>query len=112
MILDKPIIFTYATIGKLRGLYGVRWNALIDTVLAAPEDHECVVAFIIMMSKLNDCVKCHPHSERIQAGCKQCSIARLARVRDEDKVLSVYADALAQVRAFQNFDDDAQCETA
>jgi hypothetical protein len=45
-------------------MHGAEWRALIDRVTSLPESHEEVLAFCLMMVRLNGCMACETDSTR------------------------------------------------
>lgn len=74
MYPDSEILFPARSIPELRDARpGQTWQKLIDTLSAAPETSEDVLAFSLMMIKLGNCLTCDLDSYRASLGCTQCA---------------------------------------
>ncbi|HLA44139.1 MAG TPA: hypothetical protein VJZ27_11920 [Aggregatilineales bacterium] len=101
MYSANEIMFPAYVIPDLRDSRGSVWNALIDRVTSLPETHEEVLAFMLMMIRLNGCMECETDSYRAMRGCGACALQMLRRYKapDED-LLAAYEVALRDIRKF------------
>jgi hypothetical protein len=101
MYAKNALLFPYNAIPFLRKLRGVEWQELVERVLTFPEAHEEVLAFSLMMIRLNGCLACETDSFRAMKGCDACSIQTLRRYKGTDRELLVlYRQALDDVRSY------------
>lgn len=101
MYTENELMFPHYAIPSLRNLRGPDWRALVDHVVALPEEHEETLAFMLMMIRLNGCMSCETDSYRAMRGCAGCALQTLRRFKGEDAdLLRCYAEALAAVRAY------------
>jgi hypothetical protein len=71
----------------LANLRGEEWRQLVDQVAALPETHPDVLAFCLMMIRLNACLGCVSGSYRFMRGCELCSQQTVARFQGTDEEL-------------------------
>jgi hypothetical protein len=100
MYTNNELMFPHYAIVRLRDARGAAWAALVDRVASLPETHEEVLAFMLMMIRLNGCLPCETDSYRAMRGCTMCSLQSLRRFKEPDEVLlSMYDKSLDDVRA-------------
>lgn len=99
MYTKNELMFPHYAISRLREARGEAWDALVNRVLSLPETHEEVLAFMLMMIRLNGCISCETDSYRAMRGCTMCSLQTLRRHKGPDaELLHMYEEALADVR--------------
>lgn len=81
---DAEMIFPPRVIPSLRNLRGEAWKTLIDQVLSQPESAPDVLAFSLMMIRLNACMSCHSDSYRAIRGCTGCAQQTVMRYKGSD----------------------------
>lgn len=95
------LLFPPRLIPDLKDLRGEKWRVLVEHVAALPESHPDVLAFCLMMIRLNGCLGCVSGSYRFMRGCELCSQQTVARYQGTDEeLLEMYERAredLAQV---------------
>jgi hypothetical protein len=102
MYTKNELMFPHYAIQHLRDARGEEWRALIDRVTSLPETHEEVLAFMLMMIRINGCLPCETDSYRAMRGCIMCTRQTLRRFKESDgELLQMYAEALGDVRAYQ-----------
>jgi hypothetical protein len=100
MYVNTEILYPNYVTPILRDLRGPEWRDLVDHVLSLPEDHAEVLAFVMMMMRLNGCMECETDSYRAMRGCAMCATQTLHRYKGSDKdLLKAYAKALADIEA-------------
>ena len=62
-------------------------EALVERIAALPETHPNVLAFCLMMIRLNACMGCVSGSYRFMRGCEACSQQTIARYQGTDEEL-------------------------
>jgi hypothetical protein len=87
MYPDSEILFPSRCIRQLAGLRGPVWDELIDYVVELPEDHECSLAFSMLMIKLSSCLTCDLDSYRASLGCTTCAKRTVTGFKGSDEVL-------------------------
>lgn len=103
MYTDNALLFPRHVISSLRSLRGEEWQELVDRVVDLPSCHEEVLAFMIMMVKLDGCLKCETDSYRAMRGCTSCAHQTLRRYKGTDADLTkLFNRALKDVREFAN----------
>lgn len=101
MYATNQIMFPPEVIHELSELRGSEWRGLIERVNGLPESHEEVLAFVLMMVRLNGCMECETDSYRAMRGCLACAQQTLRRSKaSDDELLTAYAAALEDVRSF------------
>jgi hypothetical protein len=97
----NEIMFPAYVIPQLRNLRGPEWQALIDRLLELPETHEEVLAFMLMMIRINGCMECETDSYRAMRGCDACAIQTLRRNKTPDaELMAAYQAALQDVQEY------------
>ncbi len=101
MYSNNELMFPNYVIPMLRDMRGPEWRELVDRVLALPEDHAEVIAFSLMMVRLNGCMECETDSYRAMRGCAMCVTQTLRRYKGPDRdLLEAYYEALADTEAY------------
>lgn len=86
---DAEVLFPTRVIASLRPLRGPQWEQLIDHVTALPETEPDVLAFNLLMIRLDGCLSCQADSFRAMRGCTICARQTILRFKgtDDDLVL-------------------------
>ncbi len=101
MYAKNELMFPHYAIQHTRDGRGADWNALVDHVLSLPETHEEVLAFMLMMIRLNGCMPCETDSYRAMRGCAMCVEQTMRRYKGSDEdLLGKYQQALIDVRSY------------
>ncbi|MBI3241025.1 MAG: hypothetical protein HYZ49_01865 [Chloroflexi bacterium] len=101
MYAKNEIMFPPYVIPALREYRGAEWQRLIDRVLSLEEDHPEVLAFCLMMIRLDGCMECETDSYRAMRGCCMCATQTLRRYKGNDReLLKLYKEALKDVEGF------------
>lgn len=101
MYTKNELMFPHYVIPHLSESRGETWQRLVTRVLSLPETHEEVLAFMLMMIRLNGCLPCETDSYRAMRGCAMCSLQTLRRFKGtDDELLAAYHEALDDVRAY------------
>lgn len=99
MYAQNELLYPHTVTAHLREMRGPEWQALVDRVLSLPESHEEVLAFCLMMVRLNGCMACETDSYRAMKGCLACSAQTLRRYKGPDNdLIRVYQQALQDIR--------------
>ncbi len=104
MYPDSEILFPARCIPELRNVRpGIPWRDLVDRITCLPEHHEDVLAFSLMMIRLNNCLTCDLDSYRASLGCGQCARRTVQGYKGKDQeLLSKMEEARGEIRAFQD----------
>src|SRR6185503_4495723 len=98
MYVNTEILFPNYVIPVLRDLRGDEWRKLIDRIVELPEEDPEVMAFVLLMMRLNGCMECETDSYRAMRGCAMCATQTLRRYHGSDRdLLKLYARAQADV---------------
>jgi len=81
---DAEVLFPVRVIAALPDLRGAKWQQLVEHVMARPERDPDVLAFVLMMIRLDGCLTCHPDSFRALNGCTLCARHSVIRFRGTD----------------------------
>jgi hypothetical protein len=95
---DAEVLFPARVIVSLRHLRGDRWQQLVERVLSLPESEPDVLAFNLMMIRLNGCLSCHADSYRALHGCTLCASQTVSRFRGtDDDLIQLWEVAQAEI---------------
>lgn len=99
MYTQNELMFPSHAIPKLRSARGEQWDALVERLSMLPEMHEDVLAFMLMMIRLNGCLPCETDSYRAMRGCVMCTLQTLRRFKEPDEaLLRLYEEARRDMR--------------
>jgi hypothetical protein len=100
---DTDLLFPSRTLPALRDLRGTPWRELITNVMETGPDSFELMAFILMMARMNNCTSCNADSYRAMNGCTACSKQSIKRCRETDEVLmGVYQAARTEIEQYLN----------
>ncbi len=101
MYTQNELMFPSHAIPKLRSARGDAWATLIERLSNLPETHEDVLAFMLLMIRLNGCLPCETDSYRAMRGCVMCALQTLRRFKESDEVLlQYYEEARRDIRHY------------
>ena len=101
MYTSNEIMFPAYVIPDVRNSRGAEWRKLIDRLGKLPETHEEVLAFMLMMIRINGCMECETDSYRAMRGCQACALQTLRRYKGTDEDLqAAFEGALDEVREY------------
>jgi hypothetical protein len=102
MYTKNELMFPHYAIEPVRDARGDEWRELVNRLVSLPETHEEVLAFMLLMVRLNGCLPCETDSYRAMRGCIMCTRQTLRRFKDTDTdLLRLFDEALADIRAYQ-----------
>lgn len=84
---DAEVLFPARVIPSLRHLRGEKWRQLVDYVSPRPESDPEVLAFSLLMIRLDGCLRCTADSYRAMRGCTMCAQQTITRFRGTDEDL-------------------------
>lgn len=94
MYTSNEILFPAYLIPQLHETRGDKWRTLINRLTELPETHQDVLAFMLMMIRLNGCMECENDSYRAMRGCEACTFQTLRRFKgSDDELLAHYTQA-------------------
>ena len=85
---DTDLLFPPRAIPALQEERGAVWRDLVTGVMEAKPDGLEQTAFVLMMTRLNNCITCNADSYRAMNGCTTCAIQSLKRFHGADEELS------------------------
>ncbi len=95
---DAEVLFPARVIISLRHLRGEKWQQLVEHILTQPEGSPDVLAFSLMMIRLDGCLTCHADSYRALHGCTLCAYQTVNRFRGtDDDLLQLWEVAHAEI---------------
>ena len=98
---DAEVLFPTRVIASLQPLRGPQWQQLIDHIASLPETNPDVLAFNLVMIRLDGCLSCQADSFRAMRGCTQCTMQNIRRYRDGDQdLLKQYEKARRDLEKF------------
>ncbi len=101
MYTKNELMFPHHAIPQLRNARGEGWQDLVDRVAGLPETHEEVLAFMLMMVRINGCMPCETDSYRAMRGCTMCTLQTLRRYKGSDQeLLRQFEQALRDVQGY------------
>lgn len=101
MYVTNEILFPSSIIPDLEETRGPKWQSLTQRVASLPESHEEVLAFMLMMIRMNGCLECETDSYRAMKGCLGCSLQTLRRSKASDEeLLALYRNCLEDMRKY------------
>ena len=93
------ILFPSSIIPRLEDLRESKWQRLVKRVAELPEVHPDRLAFILMMIRLNGCLKCYNGSFRFMRGCRLCARQTVMQFKEsDDRLLRRYRRARRDVK--------------
>jgi hypothetical protein len=102
MYPKADLLFPPRMIASLRDLRGPEWAELVDQVTKQPETAPEVLAFTLMMIRLDGCVKCHEGSFKYMRGCQVCAVQTVMQFKGTDAdMLALYQKARRDVDAYR-----------
>ncbi len=101
MYTPNEIMFPHYVISQIKDARGPLWQDLVQHLQDLPQSHEEVLAFMLMMIRLNGCLECETDSYRAMRGCLACTLQTLRRSQATDEeLLSLYHKCLHDVRDY------------
>ena len=85
--IETELLFPARLIYSLRDLRGKLWHELIVRVVDQPPKSVDMLAFVLLMVRLNGCVTCNMDTYRAMLGCAKCSRQSVERFRQDDQIL-------------------------
>ena len=87
MYASNDILFPYRVIATLKDLREEPWQKLVAEIIPLPENDVRVLAFMLMMVRINGCMSCETDSYRAMRGCTACTHQTLRRFKGSDEDL-------------------------
>jgi hypothetical protein len=84
---DAEVLFPARVVSALRHLRGEKWQKLVEAVLARPEHDADLLAFVLLMIRIDGCMSCHADSYRAMRGCTICAQQAITRFKGTDEDL-------------------------
>jgi hypothetical protein len=101
------LLFPPHLIPDLADLRGDEWRKLVERLASLPETHSDVLAFCLMMIRLNACLGCISGSYRFMRGCELCSQQTIARYQGtDDELIALFYQAKEDLEEYAEGDVD------
>jgi len=101
MYPKAEILFPFSVTPKLRDLRGEKWAELVERVSNLPETDPDALAFILMMIRINNCLKCYSGSYKFMRGCEACSIQGVMQFKGEDEdLIALFESTREELEAY------------
>jgi len=84
---DAELLFPARVVASLRYLRGELWQSLVEHIMRCPESDTDLLAFSLLMIRLDGCITCHADSYRAMRGCTLCAQQTVSRFRGTDEDL-------------------------
>ena len=95
---DAEVLFPPRVIASLRFLRGDAWRRLVEHVMVRPENDPDVLAFTLMMIRIDGCLTCHADSYRALRGCTACARQSINRFKGtDDDLVAMWELARAEI---------------
>jgi hypothetical protein len=102
MYPKADLLFPPRMIASLRSLRGPEWADLVDRITKLPETSPDVLAFTLMMVRLDGCVKCHEGSFKYMRGCQVCAVQTVMQFKGtDDDILALFQKARRDIDAYR-----------
>ncbi len=96
MYPKAEILFPFPVTPRLRNLRGEKWAELVDRISQLSETDPDALAFILMMIRINNCLKCYSGSYKFMRGCEACSMQGVMQFKGEDEDLIAFYERTRQ----------------
>lgn len=101
MYPQTELLFPPRLIPELADLRGKEWAKLVRYVAGLPETHPDVLAFLLMVTRITDCLGCQQGSYRAWRGCAACATLAVARFKGSDaELLRRFREAQEEIREY------------
>jgi hypothetical protein len=98
---ETELIFPPRCIGLLGNDRGIEWQELVSSVENTRQESTEIMGFVLMMTRLNNCITCNADSFRAIHGCTICSKQSLKRFHGSDHELcNLFETTLTEVIVF------------
>jgi hypothetical protein len=84
---DSELLFPARVVASLRHTRGNAWRVLVERVMQCQETDPDLLAFSLLMIRLDGCMTCHADSYRAMRGCTLCAQQTISRFRGTDEDL-------------------------
>ena len=99
---DAEVLFPTRVTISLRHLRGDKWQQLVNHVLTLPETDPDVLAFNLVMIRLDGCLTCQADSFRAMRGCTVCARQSLMRFKgSDDDLVEMWEIARSEILRWQ-----------
>ena len=86
---DAEFLYPARVTWSLHDIRGAEWRQLVNLVVSQPENSDLMLAFCLMMIRLDGCLTCISDSYRAMRGCTVCARQTVARFKGTDHDLLV-----------------------
>ncbi|HEY52268.1 MAG TPA: hypothetical protein G4N94_02290 [Caldilineae bacterium] len=101
MYPKAEILFPSPLIERLRDIRGPLWAELVDRVSGLSETDPDNLAFVLLMIRLNNCLKCYSGSYKFMRGCEACGKQNVMQFKGEDEdLVALYEQAQEDIQNY------------
>lgn len=101
MYPKAEILFPSPLISSLREIRGPLWTELVDRVSALPETNPDNLAFVLLIIRLDNCLKCYSGSYKFMRGCEACASQNVMQFKGEDEdLIALYEQAQVDINNY------------
>jgi hypothetical protein len=93
MYPQSELLFPHHSVGALTGLRDEEWDTLVKRIATLPETHVDSLAFLLLVIRTCDCLKCDMGSYKASLGCTVCAQRAVSGDRDLDGRLAQQFEA-------------------
>ncbi len=101
MYPKAEILFPSPLIHRLRDIRGPLWANLVDRVSVLPETDPDNLAFVLLMIRLDNCLKCYSGSYKFMRGCEACGKQNVMQFKgEEEELMELYEQAQVDIQNY------------
>ena len=98
MYPKAEILFPSPLISSLRNIRGPLWTELVDRVSSLPETDPDNLAFVLLIIRLDNCLKCYSGSYKFMRGCEACASQNVMQFKGEDEdLIALYEQSQGEI---------------
>lgn len=99
---DAEVLFPARVVVTLRHLRGEKWRHLVEQVMVRPENDPDMLAFGLVMIRIDGCLSCHSDSYRAMRGCTLCAQQSISRFKgSDDDLIRLWETARTEIVHWQ-----------
>lgn len=101
---DTDLLFPTRIIPDLINLRGSSWKKLVESLLIKDKTNEEILAFVLLMVRINGCITCNSDSFRAMRGCTLCATQNIKRYKGtEETLLNQYSKSKHEIETYLKF---------
>jgi len=100
---DTDLLFPTRVIPELVNYRGPEWTKLIKSILIKDQKDKDMLAFVLLMVRINGCITCNSDSFRAMRGCTLCATQNIKRYKGEDtELLELFSKTQNEISKYLN----------